>query len=710
MKFVILSVLTGILSCFAYLPTLYSQQMSSNPFLQPSSLQYEAPHFDLIKPEHFLPAYEQGMAEQLAEIDAITSKSEAPTFDNTIVAMEKTGRLLSRVSAVFGNMTSANSNAEIRDIQRELAPRTAAHFDNIYLNMDLFERVNAVYQQLDELELDGPSHRLVEQYYERFVRAGALLTEEQQVQIRALNEEQSNLVTQFQNNILELTRNAAVVVDTVEELNGMSSGQIAAAAQVARERGLDGKWVIEITNTTRQPVLTSLNNRSTRERVWKASANRGLEAGPLDNRPLAARLAQLRAERADLLGYPNWAAYTLENQMAENPDNVLDMLSSMVPAIMAKVDIEATDIEDMIAEMGFDHALEPWDWEYYAEKVRKAKYDLDENEVRQYFEFNNVFYNGVLYTMNRLYGITFEERPDLPVYHPDVKAYEVFNAEGESIALFYADYFAREGKRGGAWMSSYVRQSHLLDQKPVVVNVMNIPRPAEGEPALISYSNVTTMFHEMGHGIHGMFSQVYYPSQSGTAVPRDFVEFPSTFEEDWAIHPEVIGNYARHYETGELIPAALLERIMRASTFNQGFDTLEYVSATFLDMEWHMLPAGLELQDVESFEDAALRKHGVYHPAVPPRYKSAFFAHIFPGGYSANYYAYIWSEILAADAFYFIQERGGLNAPEVKLYMQSVLSSGGSVDPMELYKEFRGQEPTTDALLKRRGLLQTDVN
>lgn len=675
----------------------------SNPFFKKSTLTYEAPDFNAIKDEHFLPAFEEGMKQHLAEIEAIANNPEAATFENTFVAMEKSGELLTRVSRVFYNLTGTDSNEKRRELQRELAPKMAAHSDNINLNPQLFARIEAVYNARNDLGLDAESLRLVEVYYERFVRSGAKLNDEQKTAIRALNEEHSKLTNQFSQNLLAETANIAVVVDTVEELDGLSASQIAAAAKAAADRGYEGKYLLSITNTTRQPILTSLNNRELRQRVWEASANRA-QSGENSNTDIVARLPQLRAERAKLLGYDNWASFTLETNMAKTPSAVFDMLGSMVPAVVENTKQEQAAIQAMIREKGGDFEVQPWDWEYYAEFVRQAKYDLDENEVKKYFEFNRVLKDGVFYYMNRFYGIRFEPRPDLPVYHPDVEAYEVFDADGSSIAIFYADYFAREGKRGGAWMSAFVGQSHLTGQKPVVVNVMNIPKAPDGKPTLISYDHTTTIFHELGHGVHGIFSNVKYPTLAMTAVSRDFVEFPSTFEEDWAQHPEVLGNYAKHYETGEPIPADLLDKVMRSRSFNQGFDTLEYISAALLDMEWHSLPANAPLQNPQEFEAAALKKHGVDLAAVPPRYKSNFFSHSMGGGYSAGYYAYMWSEILAADAFAHVQKNGGLTRENGDHYRKNILAVGNSRPTMDSYKAFRGQEPTTDALLIRRGL------
>ncbi|MGL5393509.1 MAG: M3 family metallopeptidase [Shewanella sp.] len=675
----------------------------SNPLLTASTLQYQAPDFSLIKDEHFKPALEQGIAENYQEILAIANNPAAPTFDNTIVAMEKSGALLTRASSVFYNLAGSNSNPELRKIQGEMAPKMAAHSDNINLNPALFARVEAIYNDRANLGLTPEAQRLVEVYYQRFILAGAKLTDEQKVKIRALNEEQSTLTNEFSQRLLRLTKEIAIVVDSKAELAGLTESEITSAANDAKDAGHEGKYLINITNTTRQPVLASLENRELRQRIWEASANRGL-SGENETASLVSRLAQLRAERAALLGYENWATYRLAPQMAKTPEAVYSMFGSMVPAVVANTQKEAADIQAMITKTGGKFELAPWDWEFYAEKVRKEKFALDASSVRPYFEFNRVLEDGVFYTLKELYGVTLKPRPDLPVYHPDVKAYEMFDADGSSMAIFYADYFAREGKRGGAWMSSFVGQSLLEGTKPVVVNVMNIKKAPAGEPTFVSYNEVTTMFHEMGHGTHGMFSKVTYPSLSGTAVSRDFVEFPSTFEEDWAAHPKVLANYAKHYQTGEPIPEELLQKLLKSGSFNQGFDTLEYMAAALVDMEWHSLSKDAPLQDVATFEANALKKHGLNISAVPPRYKSTYFAHAFPGGYSASYYAYMWSEILAADAFAYVQTQGGLNRDIGMKFRKNIREVGNSIAPMEAYKNFRGQEPTTEGLLNRRGL------
>ena len=681
--------------------------MKDNPFAATSTLPFEAPDFDTIDDNHYMPAMNEGMRIQMEEIEAIASNPEAPTFENTIEAMEKSGELLTRVQRVFFNMTSAHTNDKIQEIQSELAPKLAAHNDNIMLNRDLFQRVQVIFNQADELDLTPEAQKLVEDTHRDFIRAGAQLNEKQQSRMREINERVSELTTKFQENLLEMTRERSVVVDDADLLDGLSSGRIAAASESAENRGYEEKYLLSITNTTRQPVLTSLNNRDMRQRVWEASAYRGIgEDGGIDTRPIVLELTELRAERSALLGYTNYAEFALEPQTAQTPDYVLDMLEGLIPSVIENADAEAEQIQEMMREDGIEDELMPWDWEYYAEKVRKAKYDIDESEVRPYFELNRVLEDGVFYTMNRLYGITFEERDDLPVYQEDVRVFNVYDHDGEQLGLFYADYFERDSKRGGAWMSSFVSQSHLLNQKPVIVNVLNIPPPAEGEPALISFGNVTTLFHEMGHAVHGLFSDVNYPSLAGTSVPRDFVEFPSTFEEDWAVLPEVLANYAVHHETGEQIPQDLLDRVIAAREFNQGFDTYEYLGATMVDMEWHLLGVGEDFEniDVEEFENNALVKYRLDNPAIPPRYKSPFFSHIFAGGYSANYYAYIWSEVLAADAFAFMKEQGGLTRENGDRYRHHILSRGGSADAMDLYREFRSGEPDVQHLLRRRGL------
>ena len=677
---------------------------SGNPLFKVSTLQYQAPEFDQVNDEHYQVAMEAGMAQQLKEVAAIAENKESVTFDNTIVALEKSGELFTRATSVFYNLAGTDSNDTLLQIRAEMAPKMAKHSDDIFLNPALFTRVDALFQQRDSLQLDAESKRLLEIYHRDFVLAGANLNKQDQVAIRELNAKSAELTNAFGQKLLAQKEATAIVIDDVAELAGLSDGQLAIAKADAKAKGLEGKHLIYLTNTTRQPVLASLSHRDLREKIWQASANRGV-SGETATYPIVKELAELRAKKAKLLGFDTWADYKLAPQMAQKPQAVMGMFASMVPKVVANAQREAAAIQAMIQSEGQDFKLQPWDWAYYAAKVRKAEYALDEAQVKAYFEFNNVLEKGVFYTMNKLYGITLSPRPDLPVYHPDVKAYEVFDADGSSIAIFYADYFAREGKRGGAWMSNFVEQSKLLHQKPVVVNVMNIAKAPEGQPTLVSYDHVTTMFHEFGHGIHGMFSEVTYPYIAGTNVSRDFVEFPSTYQEDWAAYPEVLANYARHYKTGDPMPKELLDKVLASRSFNQGFDTLEYMAAALLDMEWHAIQPGTDIIDVAEFEAKALAKHGVDLPYVLPRYRSGYFAHVFAGGYSASYYAYMWSEILAADAFAYTQAQGGLKAENGVTYRKHILSVGNSIDPMTTYKAFRGQEPTTDALLKRRGLL-----
>lgn len=678
---------------------------ADNPFAAPSELPFHTPAFNRIRTEHYQPAFHAGIREELSEIQAIAEQDAEPTFENTIVAMEKSGALLTRVQQVFSNMTSSHTNEDLQNIQAEMAPLLAAHSDNILLNKNLFSRVEKLYDNRDSLNLTEEQLQVLRRRYESFVRAGAKLTDAEQNRIRALNEQLSTLETRYDDMMLQATKDGAVIVDEAGQLDGLSDAEIAAAAEKAKERGHDGKYLLEITNTTRVPVLASLNNRNLRERVWKSSANRALgHDGGVDTRELILETIRLRTERANLLGFPNHAAYKLQNQMAKTPAAAKKMLLDLAPGVVARVKVEADDLRDLMKRSGADHELQPWDWEYYTEKLRQERFQVDAAAVKPYFEVNNVLRDGIFFTMKKLFGIEFRERSDLPLYHPQVKVFDVLNSDGSQIGLFYIDFFKRDSKRGGAWMSSFVDQSKLLNEKPVIVNTLNNPPAAEGEPALLSFDNVTTMFHEMGHGVHGLFSDVTYPSVSGTATPRDFVEFPSTFEEDWAIQPDILANYARHYKTGDPIPKDLLDKVIRASKFNQGFDTLEYLSAAILDLEWHTLTADEIPDDVEKFEAAALKKYGVDIPAVPPRYRSQYFTHIWSSGYEASYYAYIWSEVLAADAFAYMIANGGATSENGSKFRREVLSRGSSRDPMKSYQAFRGSKPTVDALLIRRGL------
>lgn len=674
----------------------------NNPFAKPSTLPYQAPPFDRIKDSDYLPAIEEGMRQELVEIEAIANNPDAPTFENTIVGMEKSGALLRRVGRVFGGVAQSNTNPTLQKIQTVLAPKQAAHRDAINLNPKLFARVKAIYDQRNTLQLNAEQKVLVERTYRDFVRSGALLSEDDKTKLRALNKEQSKLTNEFRQRILAATNAGAVVVDDKALLDGLSDADIAAAASKAKARGLEGKYVITLQNTTQQPALTSLHDRSLRARLYEASIARGTE-GDTDTRPIVARLAQLRAERAKLLGFPSYAAYGLDEQMAKTPENAIKLMTDIVPAASAKARGEAARMQKLIDDQKGGFKLAPYDWQFYAEEVRKADYDLDEAQVRPYFELDRVLSDGVFYAANRMYGITFKERKDIPVYLPDVRVWEVFDKDGTPLALFYGDYFSRPGKAGGAWSSGFVGQSKLLGTKPVVTNNLNITKPAAGQPALLTFDEVGTLFHEFGHALNSIFSNVTYPSQSG-GTPRDFVELPSQFNEHWALEPTVFANYAKHYKTGEPMPKALVERIKEVRTFNQGFATMEYLSAALLDMAWHSLPADAPQQDPTKFEQAALAKYKVGLAVVPPRYHTTYFSHIWAGGYSAGYYAYLWSEVLDQDAYYWFKEHGGMTRENGQRFRDMILSKGSTQDAAQLYRAFRGRDPIVEPLLIERGL------
>jgi peptidyl-dipeptidase Dcp len=639
-------------------------------------------------------------------METVASNSAAPTFANTIEAMERSGELLTRVAKVFFNLTGSNTNETLQKVEAEVSPKLAAHQDAIYMNPRLFARVKSLYENRATLGLDTESKVLLEKTYRNFVRAGAQLSEGDKTTLRALNQEESTLTTRFRERVLAETSGSAIVVNTKEELAGLSEGDIAAAAARAKERGMEGKYVLALQNTTQQPSLASLQNRELRRRLFEASTARGRHGGDNDTSTLITRLAQLRAQKAKLLGYPTYAAYGLEEQMAKNPENALKLLTDLAPGATAKARAEVAKMQQLIDKQGGGFQLAPYDWDFYAEQVRKAEYDLDESQVRPYFELDRVLRDGVFFAANQLYGLTFKERKDLPVYHPDVRVFEVFDVDGKSLALFYADYFQRENKSGGAWMDTFVDQSHLLGSHPVVVNVLNISKAADGQPTLLTFDNVTTMFHEFGHALHGMLSNVKYPTLSGANVPRDFVEFPSQFNEHWALEPKVFANFAKHYQTGAPIPQALVDKIRKSSTFNQGYGTTEYLAAALLDMAWHTLPADASLQDVQPFQAAALQRFGVAVEQVPPRYGSTYFSHIWGGGYSAGYYAYLWSEVLDHDAYYWFVEHGGLSRENGQRFRDMVLSRGASIDPAEMYRAFRGRDPRVEPLLKERGLTE----
>ena len=685
-------------------PAAEPQFGSSNPFYSESTLPFHAPPFDKIHDDDYQPAIEAGMAKQREEMDAIANNSAPPTFDNTIVAMEKTGQLFERAMLAFNAVTSANLNPTLEKVEEVEAPKLAAHSDAIYLNPKLFHRVKAIYEQRNSLRLDPESLRLVDYYYKKFVHSGANLSDADKAALKKLNEEESTLNQAFTSKLLAATKDAALVVTDKSALSGLTDPQIAAAAEAAKNRKVDG-YVIPLQNTTQQPDLSSLQNRSTRQALFENSWNRAEHGGDNDTRDTVSRLAELRSQKAKLLGFPTYAAWKLEDQMAKTPANALKFMDGLVAPTVAKAHAEAADIQNLIDSQKGGFQLQPWDWDLYAEQVRKARYDLDENQIKPYFELNSVLENGVFYAATQLYGITFKERKDIPVYNPEVRVFEVTDANGKPLALWYCDYFKRDNKQGGAWMDSVVTRSKLMGTLPVVMNVANFAKPAPGQPALLNFRDVTTMFHEFGHALHGMFADTMYPTLSGTAVARDFVEMPSQFNENWATYPDVFHHYAKHYQTGEPIPAELAAKIKKSIKFNQGYAFTEVVAAAQLDMQWHTLAPGTPRQNPDAFEEKALEKTHLALIYVPPRYRSSYFAHIWGGGYAAGYYAYLWAEMLDHDAFQWFEDHGGLTRANGDRFRKMVLSRGNTEDLAEMYKEWRGAEPSIDPMLKYRGLV-----
>ena len=680
-----------------------------NPFYAASTLPYHAPAFDRIKDTDYQPALEAGMAEQLKEVEAIANNPAPPTFENTLVALEKTGQLYERVQEVFDGLTQANTNATLDKVDAIESPKRAAHDDAIFLNDKLFQRVATIWnqmngKQMDSLGLDAESRRLVDVYYKKFVHAGANLSPADKVKLKKLNEEESTLQNGFRQKLLAATKAEAYSTTDKSALKGLTDAELAAAAEAAKERKVPG-YVLPMQNTTQQPILASLAERATRQAVFEDSWNRTERGGVNDTRETVVRLAKLRAEKAKLLGYPNYAAWNLEDQMAKTPEAAVRFMDALVPATAAKAGEEGKDIQAVIDAQKGGFQLQPWDWEFYSEQVRKARYDLDEAQVKPYFEIWNVLQNGVFYAANQLYGITFKERKDIPVYNADVKVFEVFNADGKPLALWYCDYFKRDNKAGGAWMSNFVEQSKLLGTLPVIYNVANFPKPAAGEPALISFTDVTTMFHEFGHGLHGMFSDCKYPLLSGTDVPRDFVEFPSQFNEHWASYPAVFDHFAKHYKTGEPMPAELAAKIRKAEKFNQGYLLTELLAAAELDMQWHTISATATVEKPDAFEKEALEQKHLWLETVPPRYRSTYFQHIWSGGYAAGYYAYLWSEMLDDDAYQWFEDHGGLTRANGDRFRKMVLSRGNTEDLAKLYSDWLGAEPSTGPMLKDRGLV-----
>jgi len=677
---------------------------ASNPFAKPSSLPLNYPAFDKIKDAHFLPAFAAGMREHLREVEAIANDKAAPTFDNTIVAMERSGQLLSRVGATFSNLHGANTNDTLDAVDREMSPKLAAHDDAIHLNPKLFARVKALHDKRASLGLDAESTFLLERYYKEFVRAGANLSQADQKKLKAYNGEIASLQSDFSQRVLKGVNASALVVNTRAELEGMSEAEIKTAADEAAKRGVKGKFVIPLVNTSSQPALSTLKHRATRERLLQASLKRGASGGEFDTRQQVLRLAKLRAERAVLLGYENFAAYSQELETARNPAAVNKLLGDLAKPAVTNAKKEAADIQKVIdAEKGGFQAA-AYDWPIYQDKVRAARYNFDESQLRPYFEMNRVLVDGVFFAATKEYGITFKERKDLPVYNPDVRTFDVFDVDGKQLAIFIFDPYARGNKQGGAWMNEYVSQSHLLGLRPVIGNHLNIPKPPAGQPTLLTYDEVVTAFHEFGHALHGMFSDVKYPHFSGTSVPRDFVEYPSQVNEMWVTWPEVLANYAKHHQTGAPMPKALLDKVVASKKFDQGYKTTEYLAAALLDQRWHQLSPNQIPTDVLAFEAKALKDAGVDYALVPPRYRTTYFSHSMGGGYSAGYYAYLWSERLDADTVQWFTNNGGLSRKNGDHFRKTLLSRGGTAEAMELFQNFRGRGPVIEPLLERRGL------
>jgi len=668
---------------------------AQNPFSQRSPLFDQAPPFDRIHDGDYQPAMDEGMRQQLAEVRQIADQQAAPTFDNTIVAMERSGELLTRVVKVFTAMSQANTNDALQSVQSAMAPKLAAHHDAFFLDDKLFRRVATLYARRDALGLNAEQRFLVERYYRDFVRAGAKLGSSDKARLKALNAEEATLTAAFQQKLLAATKSGALVIDDRRQLDGMSDAEMDAIAQ-------DGKWVLKLQNTTQQPAQSSLSNRDVRKRLFEASTQRAEHGDANDTRALITRLAELRAEKAKLLGYPTYAAYALDDEMTKTPEQAIKLLSDIAQPAVAKAGEEQQRMQALAG-----YTLEPWDWQYYAEQVRKKDYALDESQIKPYFELDRVLHDGVFFAAHQLYGLTFTERKDIPVYQPDVRVFEVFDADGTSLALWYCDYFKRDNKNGGAWEDTFVEQSALLGTKAVAFNVANFTKPAPGQPALLSYADVVTMFHEFGHALHSMFSHVEYPRFAGTATPTDFVEFPSQFNEHWALEPSVVANYAKDYRTGAPMPQELVDKIKRSRTFNQGFALTEYLEASLLDLAWHTIPPGTATGDVDAFEAAALARYHVAVHDVPPRYRSTYFSHIWDNGYAAGYYAYLWSEILDDDAYAWFVEHGGLTRDNGQRFRDMILSRGGTIDAADMYRAFRGRDPTVDALLENRGLKTT---
>ena len=695
-KYILIATVILFASCGTKETKKKTMDLAENPLLIKSTLDYGVPDFTKIENEHFMPAILEGMRLQNEEIQKIVDNKEAPTFENTILTLEESSKTLDNVTAVFFGLTGAHTNDVIKAVQKELAPKFSNHSDEILLNTKLFERIKAVYNNLDKSKLDAEDTHLVKEYYKNFEKAGANLTEEQKKEIKEINSELASLSNEFGKKMLESQKNGGVTVSDKEKLKGFSDEKINGLEK-------DGKFGIQLINTTQQPSLQTLENREVREELFNKSIHRA-DAGEYDTSHLVKKMALLRAKKAKILGFDNYASWSLQGTMASTPDKVFEMFEGLIPGSLDKASSEKKEIQAEINKNGGDFKLAPYDWNHYAEKVRKSKYNLNEAAIKPYFEVTNVLEKGVFYAANKLYGITFKKRTDIPTYHPDVVVYELFEEDGSKLGLFYGDFFARDSKRGGAWMSSFVKQSKLRNQKPAVYNVCNSPKPADGEPALISFDNVETMFHEFGHALHGLFGNQKYASISGTSTSRDFVEFPSQFNENWSTHPEILKNYAVHYKTGEVIPASLLKKIKDAGTFNQGYSMIENLCSSSLDMKWHTISADTKIDDVAKFEKDALASMKLNVDEVPPRYRSTYFAHIFSGGYSAGYYSYLWTEMLSHDAYDWFKDNGLLTRENGQKFREQVLSKGNTMDYAEMYKEFAGRNPEAAPMLKARGL------
>ncbi len=699
---------TAAVVAIAAVGTASASLAAPNPFAAPSSLPYQAPPFDRITDADYQPAIEAGIAESLAEVAGIRDNPAPPSFDNTIVALERQGQMLSRAQLAFGQVTQANTNPTLQKAQSALAPRLAAYGDAIYLDPKLFARVKALHDRLPALKLGAEQAMLVQEYYKRFVRAGAQLSPADQTRLRDLNKRLSSLGVEFRQKLLAATKAGALEVDDPAKLAGLSPGEIEAAARDAKDRGLAGKYVLALQNTTAQPAIQSLTDRATREALFERSWTRAETGDANDTRATIAALIQARGEKAKLLGFDTWADYSLDEQMAKTAKTARAFMNALDAPTAAAQKREAADIQAAIdadhPKPGDGFTLKPWDWALYAEKVRKARYDLDESQTKPYLEIWNVLENGVFYAAHEMYGLTFKRRTDIPTYHPDIRVYEAFDADGKPLGLAYFDYWKRDNKSGGAWMNSFVRQSRLFGTRPVISNTANFTKPAPGQPALITFEDVRTMFHEFGHGLHGLFASQTYPSLSGTAVARDFVEFPSQFNEHWALEPRVLAHYARHYQTGAPMPQALVDKIKRADTFNQGFSFGELLAAAQLDMEWHSRPAGAPEPDVDAFEGKALAATGLDVADIPPRYRSSYFAHIWGSGYSAGYYAYIWTDMLQQNVYDWFETHGGMTRANGQRLRDRVLSKGHTEDYGVMFRAMVGHDPEVGPLLVKRGL------